>query len=125
MAAAVVDAQRSHELRQRISQDQLAAFGLRSLGANPGQQQAREAAIGELVPSRSAQGQSEGTIYSLVLVLVSGVGAGQAAQCQQPRHESQIGVRFAGPDKLIHLIGLGEVVPCLGRSLEGFLSRSV
>ena len=31
--------------------------------------------------------------------------------------EAQIGVRFAGRDKLIHLIGLGEVVARLGRSV--------
>ena len=36
------------------------------------------------------------------------VGAGQGAQHQQPRHEPQIGVRFAGIDKLVHLIDLGE-----------------
>ena len=28
--------------------------------------------------------------------------------------------RFAGPNKQVHLIGLGEVVPRLGRGLEGF-----
>ena len=26
------------------------------------------------------------------------------------RHEAEIGVRFAGPDKLMHMVGLGEVV---------------
>ena len=31
------------------------------------------------------------------------------------RHEAEIGVRFAGRSKLIHLIGAGEVVPRLGR----------
>ena len=28
------------------------------------------------------------------------------------RHETEIGVRFAGPDKLVHLIGAGEVALC-------------
>ena len=32
-------------------------------------------------------------------------------------HEAQIGVRFAGGNKLVHLIGLGEVVARLGRSV--------
>ena len=96
------------------SRDQLAALGPHRLGADPGQQQARQAAIGELVPSRSAQSQPEGTVYSLVLVPVSGVGARQAAQRQQPCHEPQISVRFAGPDKLVHLIEAGEVAPRLG-----------
>ena len=31
------------------------------------------------------------------------------------RHETQVGVRFAGPDKLVHLIEAGEVVQRLGR----------
>ena len=43
-----------------------------------------------------------------------GVGTGQAAQHHQPRHEAQIGVRFAGRNKLVHLVGLGEVVERLG-----------
>ena len=33
---------------------------------------------------------------------------------QHPRHEAEIGVRFAGADKQVHLIGLGEVVERLG-----------
>ena len=45
----------------------------------------------------------------LVLVAVVGVGAGQAAQHHHPRHEAEIGVRFTGVNKLVHLIGLGEV----------------
>ena len=36
----------------------------------------------------------------------------------QPRHESEIGVRFAGRDKLVHLIGAGEVALCRGRGYE-------
>ena len=36
---------------------------------------------------------------------VAGIGAGQAAQHHHPRHEAEIGVRFAGRDKLVHLIG--------------------
>ena len=65
----------------------------------------------------------EGAVLSLVLKAVAGVGAGQAAQHQQPRHETEIGVRFAGRNKQVHLIGLGEVVACLGRKLEGFVLR--
>ena len=51
---------------------------------------------------------------------VAGVGAGQAAQHHHPRHEAEIGVRFAGSDKLVHLIGNGEASPRLGR---GFAER--
>ena len=56
-----------------------------------------------------------GPLTRLVLKPVAGVGAGQGAQRHHPRHEAQIGVRFAGLDKLVHLIGLGEVVQRLGR----------
>ena len=55
---------------------------------------------------------------------VSGVGAGQRTQHHHPRHESQVGVRFAGADKLVHLIGLGEVVPRLGRGFADRLDRA-
>ena len=50
-------------------------------------------------------------------MLVTGVGARQAAQCQQPRHEAEIGFRFACRDKLVHLIGQGEVVQRLRRGV--------
>ena len=35
-----------------------------------------------------------------------------------------IGVRFAGRDKLVHLIGLGEVVPRLGRGIADRFHRA-
>ena len=56
---------------------------------------------------------------------VAGVGAGQRAQRHHSRHEAQIGVRFAGRDKLVHLIGLGEVVARLGRGFAERLHRAV
>ena len=65
-----------------------------------------------------------GAVDALVLFPVAGVGAGQAAQHHQPRHEAWIGVRFAGDDKLVYLIGAGEVVNCLGRSVAEHLHRS-
>ena len=39
----------------------------------------------------------------------SGVGARQRAQRHRSRHEAPIGVRFAGPDKQVHLIEAGEM----------------
>ena len=63
-------------------------------------------------------------VDALVLVLLSGVGAGQATQRHQPHHEAKIGVRFAGLDQLVHLIGLGEVMPRLGRGFVEFLYGS-
>ena len=53
------------------------------------------------------------------------VAAGQAAQHHEPRHEAQIGVCIAGRNELVHLVGLSEVVPRLGRGLEVFLHRPV
>ena len=54
-----------------------------------------------------------------------GVAAGQGAQRQQPRHEAKIGVRFAGTDKLVHLIEAGEVVPRLGRGIAERFHRPI
>ena len=54
---------------------------------------------------------------------VAGVGAGQGAQRHHPGHETQVGVRFAGPDKLVHLIEAGEVVQRLGRGFADRLHR--
>ena len=42
-----------------------------------------------------------------------------------PGHETEIGIRFAGPNQLVHLIGLGEVVPRLGRGVADRLDRPV
>ena len=48
------------------------------------------------------------------------VASRQGAQRHRARHEAEIGVRFAGRDKLVHLIEAGEVVHRLGR---GFAER--
>ena len=99
--------ERSHELGKRLPQDQLAALGLHRFGANPGQQEAWQAAEGELVIAYSGHDERVGAVDALVLFAVAGVGAGQAAQRHHPRHETEIGFRFAGRDKLVHLIGIG------------------
>ena len=65
------------------------------------------------------------TALSLVLVLVAGISTGQAAQRHQPRHETEIGICFASPDKLVHLIGAGEVVQCLRRGFAKRFPRAV
>ena len=59
-------------------------------------------------------------VDALVKESGAGVGARQAAQRHHPRHETQIGIRFAGPDKLIHLVEAGVMVQRLGR---GFADR--
>ena len=45
---------------------------------------------------------------ALVLFPVAGVAPGQRAQRHRSRHEAQGGIRFAGADKLVHLIEAGE-----------------
>ena len=59
----------------------------------------------------------KGPFDALVFFAVARVGAGQAAQRHRSRHEAEVGVRFAGPDKLVHLIGKGEAAPRLGRGV--------
>ena len=61
--------------------------------------------------------KAKGPLTPDILKPVAGVGAGQAAQRHHPRHEPQIGIRLTGLDKLVHLVGLGEVVPRLGRGV--------
>ena len=45
-----------------------------------------------------------GAVAPDIPIPVAGVGARQRAQRHQPRHETPVGVRFAGLDKLIHLV---------------------
>ena len=86
--------------------------------------QAGQVAIGELITEACDHSQREGAIRPFVLKLVAGVAAGQAAQRHRPRHETKIGVRFAGPDKLIHLVEAGEVVQRLGRGFADLFHRT-
>ena len=74
--------------------------------------------------SNGSHDQTVRPVDTLVLKPVAGVTAGQGAQHQHPRHEAEIGVRFAGRDKLIHLISLGEVVQRLGRGMSAFTGPS-
>ena len=79
-----------------------------------------QVAEGEFVATASGHIERIRAVGALIPNPVAGVGAGQAAQRHHPRHETEIGVRFAGRNKQVHLIGLGEVVPRLGR---GFADR--
>ena len=67
--------------------------------------------------------RGERAVDALVLEPVSGVAAGQGAERHRSRHEAPVGVRFAGVDKQVHLIGLGERVPRLGRGVADRLYR--
>ena len=124
-----------HELGERTTQNQLAASSPNDFGTHPGQQQTRQVAVGELVATDRVHVERVRAVDALVLFAVAGIGAGQGAQRHHSRHEPKIGVRFAGRNKLVHLVGLGEVVPSLGRdfaerhhqlvqAVEGFPSRN-
>ena len=106
--------QLAHELGERGAQEQLAAMGADRFGRDPGQQQAGETAEGQAGFPDGGHDQGVGAVDPLVLQPAAGVGAGQGAERHQPRHEAEIGVRFAGPDQLVHLIEAGEVAPRLG-----------
>ena len=121
--AAGVQIQFTHELRERGPQDEFTALGAYRFGAYPGQQEAGKIAKREFVEPSCTHDQSIGAISAYILFPVAGISAGQAAQRQQPCHEAQIGVRFTGPNKLVHLVGLGEVVPRLGRGFAERLHR--
>ena len=93
---------------------------------NPSQQQAGNVTEGEFVDRLPAlTTEFVRAVDALVLDPVAGVGAGQATQRHQPRHEAHVGVRFAGRNKLVHLVGLGEVVPRLGRGGVDRLHRPI
>ena len=117
---AAVDAERPHKLRERLPQDQHTASGPHRFGAHPGQQQARQVAVGELVTTARDHVEREGAVDALVLFPVAGVAPGQRAQRHRASHETEIGVRFAGRDKLVYLIGNGEASP---RRWWGFAER--
>ena len=59
-----------------------------------------------------------------ILKPVAGVGARQAAQRHQPRHEAYVGIVFAGLNQLVHLVEAGEVVSRLGGGLLERLLRT-
>ena len=109
-AAGAVNTERSHEVCQRFSQDQLAVLGPHRFGADPSEDQARQVSEGEFVATRHRYVEGKWPVGALVLKPVAGVAPGQRAQRHRSRHETPVGVRFAGPDQLVHLIGKGEVV---------------
>ena len=65
--------------------------------------------------------ERERPVDALILRPVAGVGARQGAERHCARHETEIGVRFAGADKLVHLSGKGEASLC--RLGWGFAER--
>ena len=77
-------------------------------GAYPGQQQARQVAEGQLVVADRVHVEREWPVDALVLKAVAGVASRQGAERHCAAHETKIGVRFAGPDQLVHLIEAGE-----------------
>ena len=108
-------AQPAHERRERGPQNQHAALGAHRLGANPGQQQPGEIPEGQAGLTHGRHDQGVGAVDALVLKLATRVGAGQGTQHHQPRHETEIGVRFTGSNQKVHLVKAGEVVASLRR----------
>ena len=93
-------------------------------GRDPRHQQAGQAAKGQFVSAARDYVKRVGSVGPFVLKPGAGVAAGQTAQGHHPRLKTEIGVRFAGRDKLVHLIGLGEVVARLGRSFAERFHRT-
>ena len=58
---------------------------------------------GSLLSAPATMTSLNGPFCRLYWTPVTGVGARQRAQRHQPRHETQIGVRFAGRNQLVHL----------------------
>ena len=80
-------------------------------GTNPGQQEPGKISEGKFVTWTRLHIEREGAVGALVLFPVAGVAPGQRAERHHSRHEAEIGVCFVGRNKLVHLVGLGEVVP--------------
>ena len=66
-----------------------------------------------------------GPLTRLYWCRLPGLIRGRRAQRHQPRHEAEIGVRFAGRNKLVHLVEAGEVVQRLRRGVADRLHRPV
>ena len=114
------DAEPSHKLGERAAQHNFTASRPYRFGRDPRQDQARVGTVGQLVKPCPTQDQPVRTIHPLILILVAGGASGQGTQRHRSRHKAQIGVRFASPDKLVHLIGKGEAPP---RRWWGFAER--
>ena len=100
-----------HELIEGAAEYQLAALRPHRLRADPRQQQTRQRAEGQPLSAAGRHVEHIRAITPDVFFPVAWVGARQGAQRHQPRHEPEIGLRFAGLDELRHLAQRGEVVP--------------
>ena len=81
-AVAAVDAEGPHELRERVSQANLAALGPYRFGREPSHQQTGQGAVGQLVLACPTQDQPVRAVLSLVLMPVAGGWCG--AGCTTP-----------------------------------------
>ena len=80
-----------------------------------------QGAVGEFVAATGHHVERVRPIDALEIVPVFWVGARQRAEREQPRHEAQLGVRFARGDELRHLVELREVSRLASpRRLDGF-----
>ena len=90
-----------------MAQNDFAVLGLHRFGRDLGQQEPGKIPEGEFTAAACRHIERVGAVDALVPNPVAGVGAGQAAKRHHPSHETEISVRFAGVDKLVHLIRLG------------------
>ena len=116
-------AQPAHEPGKRGPQDQFTGLGSHRLGAYPGQQQAGEIPVGQPGLTHGRHDQGVGSVDTLVLSPVAGIGAGQGTQHHQPGHETEIGVRFTGSNQKVHLVKAGEMPPRLRRVVADRLHK--
>ena len=102
--AAIVHTEAAHELVQRPTEDQFAALRSHRLSTGPGQEQARNVAVGQ--PRRHTarlHDERVWTVLSDVLRSLARIRPRQRAQGHQARHEAKIRLRFAGLNELVGL----------------------
>ena len=97
-----------------MAENQIAALGPDGFGAHPRTQQPGEVPEREPVRMPGRHHQRIRTVAPDVLLATAGVGPGQRAKHQPPRHEAGFGVGFAGPDQGVHLIEEAVVAALLG-----------
>ena len=94
----------------RQAEVELTAPGPHGFGANPGEEQTGQRAVGQLVSDSGDHPERVRPVAPDELFPVPWIGARQATQREQTRHEPDIGLRLARADELRHLVEAGEVV---------------
>ena len=114
-AAVVGDADLPHERGEGPAEHELAAPSPHGFRAHPGQEQTGQRAVGQLVSDSGDHPERVRPVAPDELFPLPWIGARQAAQREQTRHEPDISLCLARADELRHLVEAGEVVPRLWR----------